>query len=79
MTDSSLPQMLVQLRFSMDMNQKQLAEALGCSPQFIGDMERGSRAPSVAFVERVCDYLSRGPKGRREWHVAAARAHGWKI
>lgn len=80
MTDySTLPQMLVQLRFAMDMNQKQLAEALDCSPQFICDMEKAKRAPSVAFVERLCDWLSRGPKGRREWHIAAARAHGWKI
>lgn len=79
MIETSLPQMLVQFRFSMDMNQKQLAEALECSAQFIGDLERGTRMPSVAFVDRICDYLNRGPKGRREWHVAAARAHGWKI
>lgn len=79
MTDASLPEMLVQLRTHMDMNQKQLAEALECSSQFICDMEKGHRVPSVAFVERLCDYLSRGPKGRREWHVAAARAHGWRV
>lgn len=75
----SLPQMLVEVRSALDMNQKQLAEALECSPQFICDMEKGNRRPSVEFVDRICDYLSRGPKGRREWHIAAARAHGWKI
>lgn len=79
MTDASLPQMLVQLRAALDMNQKQLAEALACSPQFICDMEMGRRTPSVAFVDRLCDYLGRGPKGRREWHVAAAKAHGWRL
>lgn len=79
MTDVTLPQMLVQLRFSLEMNQKQLSEALDCSPQFICDMEKGKRSPSVAFVDRLCDWLNRGPKGRREWHIAAARAHGWKI
>lgn len=79
MSDATLPQMLVQLRFVLDMNQKQLAEALGCSPQFICDVEKGKRVPSVAFVDRICDYLNRGPKGRQEWHMAAARAHGWKL
>lgn len=79
MTDPSLPQMLVQLRAALDMNQKQLAEALDCSTQFVCDMEKGRRTPSVAFVDRICKYLGRGPKGRKEWHAAAARAHGWKI
>ena len=74
-----LPQMILQLRAALDMNQKQLAEALECSSQFVCDMEMGRRTPSVAFVDRLCDYLGRGPKGRKEWHVAAARAHGWKI
>lgn len=76
---STLSQMLTDLRYALDMNQKQLADALDCSPQFICDMEKGHRRPSVEFVDRICDYLNRGPKGRREWHVAAARAHGWKV
>ena len=75
----TLPQMLSELRAAMGVNQKQLAKALDCSPQFICDMEMGRRTPSVAFIDRLCDYLGRGPKGRKEWHVAAAKAHGWKI
>ena len=76
---NSLPEMLVQLRLALGMNQKQLAEALNCSPQFICDMERGKRVPSVTFIDRICTYLNRGSKGCQEWHAAAARAHGWKI
>jgi len=79
MPAATLPEMIVQLRSALDMNQKQLAEALDCSTQFICDLEKGRRTPSVSFVERICAYLGRGPKGRLEWHVAAARAHGWKI
>lgn len=76
---TSLPQMFTQLRFVMELTQADLAQALGCSPQFICDLEKGKRTPSVAFIENLCRWLGRGPKGRREWHIAAARAHGWDV
>lgn len=75
----SLAERFLELRRGMDMQQKTLADELGCSPQFICDVEAGRRIPSVAFIERLCDWLGCGPVGRREWHLASARAHGWKI
>lgn len=76
-TDLSL--MLLEVRAGMKLNQAQFAGELGCTPQFLCDLEKGNRRPSPEFVDKICDYLSRGPKGRKEWHVAAARAHGWKV
>lgn len=58
---------------------RSLAGKLGISAQYLSDVERGRRLPSRQFVERICAYLGRGPKGRAEWHVAAARANGWEV
>lgn len=74
-----LSQMFKDLRDALDITQGDLAEKLDCSSQFICDVEKGRRTPSVAFIDRLCDWLERGPKGRREWHLAGARANGWKI
>lgn len=76
---TELSTMFKELREALGIDQKTLAETLGCSSQFICDVEKGRRTPSVAFIDRLCDWHGRGPKGRRDWHVAAARAHGWKI
>lgn len=72
-------QMLIELRVGRDMSQKALAQALGYTPQYLCDLEHGRRLGSVEFVDRLCEYFGRGPKGRREWHVAAARSHGWDV
>lgn len=71
--------MLVEIRTGYEMSQKELAEALGFTPQYVCDLEKGRRLGSVEFVERLCKHFNRGPEGRREWHVAAARSHGWDI
>lgn len=55
------------------------AAAIGISPQYLHDLKAGRRLPSVDVTEKICDWLGRGPQGRTEWHIAAARAHGWKI
>ncbi len=71
-------EMLAEVRATHDTS-KALAVQLGVSPQYLHDIERGRRLPSVAFVDRLCLYLGRGPVGRLEWHRAAAEAHGWKL
>ena len=71
--------MLIEVRHGHDMTQKALAEALGFTPQYLCDLEKGRRLGSVEFVNRLCEWMGRGPTGRREWHVAAARAHGWEV
>ena len=75
----TLAEMVVEARSGMDMSQKAFAAALGFSAQYLCDLEHGRRPGSVEFVNRLCDWMGRGPKGRREWHLAGARSHGWEI
>lgn len=56
-----------------------VATAIGYSVQYVSDLRRGMRLPSVKITEAICDWMGRGPKGRLEWHQAAARAHGWQV
>lgn len=71
--------MLVELREGYELNQKQMAEKLGISPQYQHDLERGRRLPSVGYVNLLCVVFARGLNGRKEWHTAAAREHGWQV
>lgn len=57
----------------------QAAKGIGISPQYLHDLKEGRRLPSVEVTGKICAWLGRGPKGRAEWHTAAARAHGWKL
>jgi transcriptional regulator with XRE-family HTH domain len=72
-------EMLREIRAGHELSQKEFAERLGYTPQYICDLEHGRRSGSVEFVNRLCDVFGRGPKGRKEWHLAAARSHGWEI
>ncbi len=58
---------------------KATAKGIGISPQYLNDLKSGRRLPSVVVTDKICDWMGRGPKGRAEWHTAAARAHGWKL
>lgn len=72
-------EMLQAVRSGMEIDQQTMAKGIGCSAQHLCDLEKGRRLPSVRIVESICAWLGRGPKGRREWHAAAARAHGWDV
>lgn len=72
-------EMLREARTGRDLSQKEFAEALGFTPQYLCDLEKGRRLGSVEFVNRVCEWMGRGPKGRTEWHRAGARSHGWEV
>lgn len=72
-------EMLLEIRKGNELSQKDFAEALGFTAQYLNDLEHGRRLGSVEFVERLCKWAGRGPKGRREWHVAGARSHGWDV
>lgn len=72
-------EMLRAVRRDTDRTLSEMARPLEVSPQYFHDLERGRRTPSVAFVDRLCAYLGRGPLGRLEWHRAAAEAHGWQV
>lgn len=58
---------------------RRIAELIGVSEQYVSDLRRGMRRPTVEITDKLCDWMARGPVGRREWHQAGARAHGWRI
>lgn len=72
-------QMLKEVRIGMGLQQSDFAEQIGYSAQYVCDLENERRAPSVKVVNSICEWMGRGPKGRREWHTAGARAHGWEV
>jgi transcriptional regulator with XRE-family HTH domain len=72
-------EMLLEIRAGHELSQQEMAARLGFTPQYLCDLEKGRRLGSVEFVNRLCDAFSRGPKGRKEWHLAAARSHGWEV
>lgn len=63
----------------LSMNQKQLADAMKFTPQYICDLVQGRRLGSVEFVERICELLKCRQPTRLKWHRAGARAHGWDV
>lgn len=71
--------MLIDLRNARRMKQFELAEALGFTPQYLCDIELGRRLGSVELTNRICEFVKANGKKRREWHAAAARAHGWDV
>lgn len=72
-------QMLADTRKRLNLSQKQMAEALGFTPQYLCDLEMGRRLGSVEFVERMCAHLKCKQPTRLKWHRAGARAHGWDV
>jgi transcriptional regulator with XRE-family HTH domain len=59
--------------------QKRFAKGIHISPQYLCDLLQGKRGPHPEIVNRICDYMGRGPKGRLEWHTAGAKSVGWEI
>jgi transcriptional regulator with XRE-family HTH domain len=52
-----LGQRIASLRRAQDLTQEELAEAIGCSVEFISLVERGVNAPSVAGLEKFAKVL----------------------
>jgi transcriptional regulator with XRE-family HTH domain len=52
-----LGQRIANLRRAKKLTQEQLAEAVGCSVEFISLVERGVNAPSVAGLEKFAKVL----------------------
>ena len=57
MLQKKLGQRIAELRRARKLTQEQLAEAVGCSVQFISLVERGVNAPSVAGLENFAKVL----------------------
>lgn len=57
MLQRKLGQRIASLRKARKLTQEQLAEAIGCSVEFISLVERGVNAPSVAGLEKFAKVL----------------------
>lgn len=57
MLQKKLGRRLAELRRARKLTQEQMAEALGCSVEFISLVERGVNAPSVAGLEGFAKVL----------------------
>ncbi|MFN3407364.1 MAG: helix-turn-helix domain-containing protein [Limisphaerales bacterium] len=57
MLQRKLGQRIAALRKARKLTQEQLAEALGCSVEFVSLVERGVNAPSVAGLEKFAKVL----------------------
>ncbi|HUZ07298.1 MAG TPA: helix-turn-helix transcriptional regulator [Candidatus Paceibacterota bacterium] len=57
MLQRKLGQRIASLRKARKLTQEQLAEAVGCSVEFISLVERGVNAPSVAGLEKFAKAL----------------------
>ncbi len=57
MLQQKLGQRIASLRKARKLTQEQLAEAIGCSVEFISLVERGVNAPAVASLEKFAKIL----------------------
>lgn len=57
MLQRKLGKRIANLRRAKELTQEQLAEAVGCSVEFISLVERGVNAPSVAGLEKFSKVL----------------------
>ncbi len=57
MLQKKLGRRIAELRRSQKLTQEQLAEALGCSVEFVSLVERGVNAPSVASLAEYARIL----------------------
>lgn len=72
-------EMLTTVLDEMELSLTKAAPQIGISIAYLHDLKSGRRLPSVDVTNKICDWLSRGPAGRAEWHRAGAKAHGWNI
>ena len=57
MLQEKLGRRIAELRRASKLTQEQLAEAVGCSVEFVSLVERGVNAPSIANLERFAAAL----------------------
>lgn len=48
---------LRKLRRSVDITQEELADKVGVSPTFIGQLERGANSPSFDTIQKIAEVL----------------------
>jgi transcriptional regulator with XRE-family HTH domain len=71
--------LLKDYRSDKGLSQVQLAALVGFSSQYICDLEKGYRSPSVNFVDRFTNAMEMSAGEAKIWHLLAARACGWNV
>jgi transcriptional regulator with XRE-family HTH domain len=64
---------------SLSYNQSRLAEALGVSSAYLGDVLRGKKRMTPKLVTEASQVLGMGSVRRRRWHRLGAMESGWEI
>lgn len=70
---------LINARAALDMTQKQLADVLEISPQYLCDIESGRRLPTVEIVNKVSAWNGLSGRDAHNLRIMAARDHGWDV
>lgn len=71
--------MLKGYRTDKGMTLAQFGKEVGYSVQYLSDMERGARGPSVMFVESMAKAMKMSEGEAEIWHLLGAKANGWKV
>lgn len=48
---------IYECRAKLKLTQEQLSEYVGCTPNYIGQLERGTKTLSLSMVERICFFF----------------------
>lgn len=78
---------LYALRRDHNLQQKDMANLLGISPQYYHDLENDRRKPSIRIATAVSAINRRlgllksetALSNKRLWHCLAAKANGWDV
>jgi transcriptional regulator with XRE-family HTH domain len=66
-------------RSDAGLSQEQFAERVGFSAQYVCDIEKDRRQPSVNFVEQFTNAMEMSASEAKLWNLLAARACGWNV
>lgn len=72
-------ELLKDYRTDMGVTQTTFGEMIGYSAQYVCDIEKGHRTPSVEFVNAFCRSMNMDKGEATIWHRLGARASGWEI
>jgi transcriptional regulator with XRE-family HTH domain len=66
-------------RKDVGMTLAKFGEVIGFSAAYVSDIERGSRTPSVNFVEKFIAGMNMDESEGAIWHKLGAKANGWRV
>ncbi|WNR42827.1 helix-turn-helix domain-containing protein [Paenibacillus roseipurpureus] len=57
----SFGQMIKELRLEKGLSLQEVSSALGISLNYLSELERGKKAPSIEVIKRIAEYFNNGP------------------